>query len=200
MRQHWITQIIVGVVLSMLLSAAALAQSVSLPNLTGGDSSEQSEVSNEDFQRSLGNVISMLENEEQRTALLDSLRELQVSTEAAEEDGVVRQGLLGALADTLTDIGEQAQAGDSPIDEWSRQLVQGADDLRALHDGADQGEIIRAVADGAVLAFVWSALLVVMIAFGRLVATRRHWPLDLPRDPKAWLLAVHFLRRMLPWT
>ena len=108
--------------------------------------------------------------------------------------------MLGALADTLTDIGEQAQAGDSPIDEWSRQLVQGADDLRALHDGADQGEIIRAVADGAVLAFVWSALLVVMIAFGRLVATRRHWPLDLPRDPKAWLLAVHFLRRMLPWT
>ncbi|HBM43215.1 MAG TPA: mechanosensitive ion channel protein MscS, partial [Halomonas sp.] len=200
MRQHWITQIIVGVVLSMLLSAAALAQSASLPNLTGGDSSEQSEVSNEDFQRSLGNVISMLENEEQRTALLDSLRELQVSTEAAEEDGVVRQGLLGALADTLTDIGEQAQAGDSPIDEWSRQLVQGADDLRALHDGADQGEVIRAVADGAVLAFVWSALLVVMIAFGRLVATRRHWPLDLPRDPKAWLLAVHFLRRMLPWT
>lgn len=166
MRQHWITQIIVGVVLSMLLSAAALAQSVSLPNLTGGDSSEQSEVSNEDFQRSLGNVISMLENEEQRTALLDSLRELQVSTEAAEEDGVVRQGLLGALADTLTDIGEQAQAGDSPIDEWSRQLVQGADDLRALHEGADQGEVIRAVADGAVLAFVWSALLVVMIAFG----------------------------------
>ncbi|MEC8902443.1 MAG: mechanosensitive ion channel family protein, partial [Pseudomonadota bacterium] len=200
MRQHWITQIIVGVVLSMLLSAAALAQSVSLPNLTGGDSSDQSEVSHEDFQRSLGNVISMLENEEQRTALLDSLRELQVSTEAAEEDGVVRQGLLGALADTLTDIGEQAQAGDSPIDEWSRQLVQGADDLRALHEGADQGEVIRAVADGAVLAFVWSALLVVMIAFGRLVATRRHWPLDLPRDPKAWLLAVHFLRRMLPWT
>ncbi|BBI75768.2 hypothetical protein HAALTHF_50060n [Vreelandella aquamarina] len=63
-----------------------------------------------------------------------------------------------------------------------------------------KGEVIRAVADGAVLAFVWSALLVVMIAFGRLVATRRHWPLDLPRDPKAWLLAVHFLRRMLPWT
>ena len=200
MRQHWITKIIVGILLSLLLGSAASAQSVSLPNLTGSESSEQAEVSNEEFQSSLSDVISMLENEEQRTALLDSLRELQVSTEAAEEDGVVRQGLLGALADTLTDIGEQAQAGDSPIDEWSRQLVQGVEDLRALNDGADQGEAIRAIADGAVLAFVWSALLVVMIAFGRLIATRRHWPLDLPRDPKAWLLAVHFLRRMLPWT
>ncbi|WP_404377024.1 mechanosensitive ion channel domain-containing protein [Vreelandella aquamarina] len=200
MRQHWIIKIIVGVALGMLFSATALGQGVSLPNLAGGDSSEQPEVSNEEFQRSLNDVISMLENEEQRTALLASLRELQVSTSATEDDGVVRQGLLGALADTLTDIGEQAQAGGSPIDEWSRQLVQGAEDLRALNDGADQGEAIRAVADGAVLAFVWSVLLVVMIAFGRLVATRRHWPLDLPRDPKAWLLAVHFLRRMLPWT
>ena len=200
MRQHWITKIIVGILLSLLLGSAASAQSVSLPNLTGSESSEQAEVSNEEFQSSLSDVISMLENEEQRTALLDSLRELQVSTEAAEEDGVVRQGLLGALADTLTDIGEQAQAGDSPIDEWSRQLVQGVEDLRALNDDADQGEAIRAIADGAVLAFVWSALLVVMIAFVRLIATRRHWPLDLPRDPKAWLLAVHFLRRMLPWT
>ncbi|WP_311063102.1 mechanosensitive ion channel family protein [Halomonas sp. DWK9] len=200
MRQHWIIKIIVVVVLSMLLGATAQAQSVSLPTLPGSDSSESSEVSNEEFQSSLNDVISMLENEEQRTALLSSLRELQVSTEAAEDEGVVRQGLLGALADTLTDIGEQAQAGDSPIDEWSRQLVQGAEDLRALNDGADQGEAVRAVADGAVLGFVWTTLLVVMIAFGRLVATRRHWPLDLPRDPKAWLLAVHFLRRMLPWT
>ncbi|WP_404465462.1 mechanosensitive ion channel [Vreelandella aquamarina] len=200
MRQHWIIKIIVVMVLSMLLCATAQAQSVSLPNLAGSDSSEQAEVSNEEFQSSLNDVISMLENEEQRTALLSSLRELQVSTDAAEDEGVVRQGLLGALADTLTDIGEQAQAGDSPIDEWSRQLVQGADDLRALNDGADQGEAVRAVADGAVLGFVWTTLLVVMIAFGRLVATRRHWPLDLPRDPKAWLLAVHFLRRMLPWT
>ncbi|WP_422822596.1 mechanosensitive ion channel domain-containing protein [Vreelandella lutescens] len=186
--------------LSMLLSATALAQSVSLPTLAGSESSEQTDVSNEEFQSSLNDVISMLENEEQRTALLTSLRELQVSTDAAEEEGVVRQGLLGALADTLTDIGEQAQAGDSPIDEWSRQLVQGAEDLRALNDGASRGEALRAVADGAVLGFVWTTLLVVMIAFGRLVATRRHWPLDLPRDPKAWLLAVHFLRRMLPWT
>ncbi|XQU09390.1 mechanosensitive ion channel family protein [Halomonas sp. LY9] len=200
MRQHWIIKIIVVVMLSMLLSATALAQSVSLPTLAGSESSEQTDVSNEEFQSSLNDVISMLENEEQRTALLTSLRELQVSTDAAEEEGVVRQGLLGALADTLTDIGEQAQAGDSPIDEWSRQLVQGAEDLRALNDGASRGEALRAVADGAVLGFVWTTLLVVMIAFGRLVATRRHWPLDLPRDPKAWLLAVHFLRRMLPWT
>ena len=47
MRQHWITKIIVGILLSLLLGSAASAQSVSLPNLTGSESSEQAEVSNE---------------------------------------------------------------------------------------------------------------------------------------------------------
>lgn len=199
MRQQWIISIVLGALLSLMISVTAHAQSVSLPSLVGSESEEQPDVASENFQSSLNDVINMLESEDQRRALLDSLRELQLSAEAVEEEGVVRQGLLGALADTLSDIGEQAQAGDSPIDEWSRQLVQGVEDLRALNAGADQRDAVRAVAEGALLAVIWSGLLVAMIAFGRVVAKRRHWPLDLPRDPKAWLLAVHFLRRMLPW-
>ncbi|EHA15776.1 mechanosensitive ion channel family protein [Halomonas sp. HAL1] len=208
MRQHWLISAVIGVVLfvlaSLVLTSMAItqaqAQVVSIPGLGGGSEEQEVEVSGEEFQASLTDVITMLENEERRTELLTSLRELQVTADAATEDeGVVRQGLLGALADTLSDLGDQAQAGDSPVDQWARQLVQGADDLRALNDDADQGEAIRAVAEGAVLALVWIGLLVVMIAFGRMVATRREWPLDLPRDPKAWLMAVHFLRRMLPW-
>jgi len=208
-RQHWLINSLIGFVLFVLASLAmtsmaitqAQAQTVSLPGLSSGSEEESANVSGEEFQKSLTDVITMLENEERRTELLKSLRELQVTAGAAsEDDGVVHQGLLGALADTLSDLGDQAQSGDSPVDQWSRQLVQGVDDLRALNDDADQGEAIRAVAEGAVLALVWGVLLVLMIAFGRLIATRREWPLDLPRDPKGWLMAVHFLRRMLPWT
>ncbi|MDG4870189.1 hypothetical protein P8631_19535, partial [Guyparkeria sp. 1SP6A2] len=87
----------------------AHAQSVSLPTLGGSSDSEaQPDVTSENFQRSLSDVIGMLESEDQRRALLDSLRELQLRTEAVEDDGVVRQGLLGALADPLSDIGEHA--------------------------------------------------------------------------------------------
>lgn len=203
MRQHWLINTLISVALFVLVSVMTMqaqAQVVSLPSLGGGAEQEDTEVSGADFQSSLADVIGMLENEEQRTQLLESLRELQVTADAASEDeGIVRQGLLGALADTLSDLGDQAQAGGSPIDEWARQLAQGAEDLRALNDDADQGEAIRAAAEGAVLALIWGVLLVAMIAFGRMVATRREWPLDLPRDPKGWLLVVHFLRRMLPW-
>jgi moderate conductance mechanosensitive channel len=207
-RQHWLIKSFIGFVLLVLASLAvtsmaitqAQAQTVSLPGLSSSSEEQTAEVSGEEFQQSLNDVITMLENEQQRTELLKSLRELQVTAGAASEDeGVVHQGLLGALADTLSDLGDQAQSGDSPVDQWSRQLVQGVEDMRALNDDADQGEAVRAVAEGAVLAFIWGVLLVVMIAFGRMVATRREWPLDLPRDPKGWLMAVHFLRRMLPW-
>lgn len=202
MRQHWIINTAIYIALTVLVSVMAAqvqAQVVSLSGLSGNEPNQEEEVSSDEFQRSLNDVIAMLDNEEQRTALLNSLRELQVTTDATQEEGIVRQGLLGALADTLTDLGEQAQAGNSPIDEWSRQLVQGAADLRALNAGTDRGQAIREVVDGAVMGIIWVTLLVLMIAFGRLVATRREWPLDLPRDPKAWLLATHFLRRMLPW-
>ncbi len=208
MRQHWLIKSFIGFVLLVLASLAvtsmaitqAQAQTVSLPGLSSSSEEQTAEVSGEEFQQSLNDVITMLENEQQRTELLKSLRELQVTAGAASEDeGVVHQGLLGALADTLSALGDQAQSGDSPVDQWSRQLVQGVEDMRALNDDADQGEAVRAVAEGAVLAFIWGVLLVVMIAFGRMVATRREWPLDLPRDPKGWLMAVHFLRRMLPW-
>lgn len=137
MRQHWLISAVIGVVLfvlaSLVLTSMAItqaqAQVVSIPGLGGGSEEQEVEVSGEEFQASLTDVITMLENEERRTELLTSLRELQVTADAATEDeGVVRQGLLGALADTLSDLGDQAQAGDSPVDQWARQLVQGADD------------------------------------------------------------------------
>lgn len=197
--------ILVGLVItalaSLVFSLTAQAQSIPLPSLTGSDSSDESaEVSGDDFQRSLADVIAMLENEERRTELVDALKELQVSADATQDETIGRQGLLGALADTFTDLGEQAQGGGSPLDEWSRQLHQAGDELRALSDDAAQGAVLHAIADAAVLGAIWIGLLVIMVAAGRLLAKRRGWPLDLPRDPKAWLLAAHFLRRMLPWT
>ena len=91
------------------MAAQVQAQVVSLSGLSGNEPNQEEEVSSDEFQRSLNDVIAMLDNEEQRTALLNSLRELQVTTDATQEEGIVRQGLLGALADTLTDLGEQAQ-------------------------------------------------------------------------------------------
>jgi len=202
-RSHWLINTVLSLVFIVMMGGVATqaqAQSITLPGLGGGDSEEQNDVNSEEFQGSLDDVITLLEDEERRSELLNSLRELQTtSEEASADEGVVRQGVLGALADTLTDIGEQAQAGGSPLEEWQRQLVNGGEEMRALVSNASRGETFRAVVEGTVLAVVWVMLLVAMIGAGRVIAKRREWPLDLPRDPKGWLMVVHFFRRILPW-
>ncbi|NOG31567.1 mechanosensitive ion channel [Halomonas sp. TBZ9] len=174
------------------------AQMVSIPGFSTTEVQEE-EVTQAEFQRSLDDVVTLLESDEQRQQLLSSLKELQTVNAATEEEVISRQGLLGALAETLTDIGEQAQEGGSPQEKWTQQLNDGLEDLQQLGSNASLSELARTAADGLVLAAVWAILLIVMIAIGRLIATRKGWPHDLPRDPKGWLMAVHFLRRMLPW-
>ncbi|BBI60128.1 hypothetical protein HSBAA_14340 [Vreelandella sulfidaeris] len=72
MRQHWLINSLIGVALFVLASLVmtsmtitqAQAQTVSLPSLGGGSEEETAEVSGEEFQASLNDVITMLENEE----------------------------------------------------------------------------------------------------------------------------------------
>ena len=190
--------IIVGMLMLSLMTTTLHAQMVSIPGFTTAEV-EETDVTQAELQRSLDNVVTLLENDEQRQQLLSSLRELQTANAATEEEVVSRQGLLGALAETLTDLGEQAQEGGSPQEKWTQQLNDGLQDLRQLGSNASLSELAKTAVDGLVLAAVWAILLIVMIAIGRLIATRKGWPHDLPREPKGWLMVAHFLRRMLPW-
>ncbi|MGM0701361.1 MAG: mechanosensitive ion channel family protein [Pseudomonadota bacterium] len=187
--------------LALGLASPLLAQSLPLQAL-GQAGSSQEDYDPEAFQRSLDEVISTLEDGERRDQLLTNLRELrEVHAQQAEGSPIASpQGLLGALAETLNDLGEQAEAGESPVDDWRRQLQQGWEDLRDLVLGIGPTELMRLAIESLILLGIWAGLLVILIALGRMLARRRRWPLDLPREPRGWLLAVHFLRRMLPWT
>ncbi|APE31615.1 mechanosensitive ion channel protein MscS [Halomonas aestuarii] len=184
----------------LLLPAVSSAQTLPLSGLApGGEKTATHDP--QAFQASLDEVIATLENTDQRQALIESLRQIQQANgPAAEEAGLTRpQGLLGALAETITQLGEQADSGQSPVDEWRRQLRQGWTDLVDLVVQTGNAELLRFVIEFAVLLAIWAGLLVILIALGRQLAKRRGWPLDLPREPRGGLLVVHFLRRMLPW-
>ncbi|RDB44222.1 mechanosensitive ion channel family protein [Halomonas sp. DQ26W] len=183
---------------ALALGGPLNAQTLPLGGLGAGEDAAAHDP--EAFQQSLNDVIGTLEDAQQREALLESLRELQqVHAERADEVGGQRQGLLGALAETFSELGEQAEAGESPIDDWRRQLEQGWGDLRDLMVETGSAETARFMIESAVLLAIWVGLLVILIALGRLLFVRRGLPLDLPRDPRGWVLALHFLRRMLPW-
>ncbi|MDN3519901.1 mechanosensitive ion channel family protein [Halomonas ramblicola] len=194
-----LTGLLLGLLLVLIGLGGARAQQVGLPGLV--TSGEEQGHDPQAFQESLERIIATLEDSERRDQLLESLRDLQrVHDETTEESGLSPgQGLLGALAETLSDLGEQAEAGQSPLDQWRKQLREGWRDLSGLVTQTGNADLVRFVVESAVLLGIWGGLLVILIALGRMLARRRGWPLDLPREPRGWLLAVHFLRRMLPW-
>ncbi len=185
-------------VLLLAHGGALQAQGLSLGGL--GQEEPAQEHDAESFQQSLDEVISTLEDDERRGALLDELRDIQAVQGGGDAGtSAQRQGLLGALADTFNELGEQAEAGESPLDDWQHQLERGWGDLSDLVVETEPGQLLRFTVESAVLLTIWAVLLVALIALGRLLFVRRDLPLDLPREPRGWLLALHFLRRMLPW-
>ncbi|WP_446025131.1 mechanosensitive ion channel family protein [Billgrantia sp. Q4P2] len=201
---HGRVAIRIGLMLLMLVPlmwAGTSHAQLSLGGLGQEEASQEETHDAESFQQSLNEVITTLEDDERRGALLDELRDIRQAhgESAPADDSIQRQGLLGALAETLSELGDQAEAGESPIDDWQRQLEHGWAEFSDLVVDTGTSEIVRFAIQSAVLLGIWAGLLILLIALGRLLFMRRQLPLDLPREPRGWLLALHFLRRMLPW-
>ncbi len=187
--------------LLLSLTGPAQGQGLTLPGLSGESGAATESADPEALRRSLDEVIATLEDGQRRDDLVERLKELREATTQLEGPGgdLPRQGLLGALADTFSDLGDQAEAGQSPIDAWQRQLAQATEEAADLARDASLAQMARFAVEAAVMLAIWLALLSLWMGLGRWLALRRGWPRVLPREPKAWLLGVHFLRRVLPW-
>ena len=203
----WLVSLILAVsaLMSLTLATPVQAQGLTLSGLAGGEnnSEQQAQVDPQALQASLDQVITTLENDAQRGDLLTRLKELRQATETVtngEGNGPVGQGgLLGALADSFTEYGDQAQAGQAPLDIWAQRTQRAGEDLESLFSSISREELVRDSAESAVLLAVWAGLLFVLIGAGRLLARRHDWPRVLPPEPRGWMLIVHFLRKALPW-
>lgn len=186
----------------LVILACPAAMGQGLPGgFGGGGKPADSAPDPQQLRDSLDQVITTLENDAQRGQLLEQLKALRETTSATAQgvDTEQRQGLLGALADSLTDLGEQAEAGQSPLDIWGRRSERALDDLDGLITGMGRNEVIRQSIEAAILTAIWLGLLLLLMATGRLLARRYAWPLELPPEPRPALLVVHFLRKTLPW-
>ncbi|WP_240349145.1 mechanosensitive ion channel family protein [Halomonas binhaiensis] len=203
MRTDWLAEHAIqamqwlGVVmLAMMLALPVQAQSLGLSALK---SSSPDQPSAQELQQSLDTLISTLEDDQSRTQLVETLKSLRSANQVSADEHSTSEGLLGALAETVSELGNQADGGDSPWAQWKSRLTQGWHSTIDKVVAADGGEIVRFLIEFSVLLSAWVGMVVGLIALGRLIGKHYGWPMDLPREPKAWLLAVHFLRRMLPW-
>ncbi|MGC3873834.1 mechanosensitive ion channel family protein [Halomonas sp. GXIMD04776] len=201
--RHWHTTIAIlaMLVLMMMSSASAQAQGLPIPGMSSATKNEEQAKQNpEELRNSLDEVIGTLESDAQRSELLNRLKELrEASASASSQQSEERQGLLGALADTFTAVDEQAQEGKAPLDIWAQRSKRAGQRVESLFASTSREELLRGFIETSIMMGIWLGLLVLLVGVGRYLLRRNDWPRVLPPEPRAGLLIIHFLRKVLPW-
>lgn len=178
----------------LTLAPLTSAQAVGISGLTGSSDKTQNQPT-EPLGPSLDQVIKNLENEQQRSKLLDDLKKLRDATKRAQPE--VEIGVLGLIGSTLSDLEKQFTGADSPTYRWAREIDQARVELDALMLPASQWlPIIFAF---ALIIMVWSLLAALLIWVSHRVRVRFGLSEELPQHPKAVDMLRFALRKLGPW-
>ncbi|RXE47501.1 mechanosensitive ion channel protein MscS [Chromohalobacter israelensis] len=185
---------------AFLFSGWAWGQAASpLASLAGGGGQQEDAApSPEQARESLDGVISMLEDQQRREALLSQLRELRASLEGVSNEGDPRtpSGLLGAIADSLTSLGESGEAV-TPLEYWQSLGERAGNTL--VQRVASLESALHLIGDFAWVLSLWGGSAAVLVLLGRALAKRMNMQLALSAEPSTWMLIRHMIRRLLPW-
>ena len=170
------------------------AQALSLPGALGGSQKGQPQAQ-EPLGQSLDEVIKTLENDQQRTKLLDDLKKLRDTTKKAQP--TAEEGVLGLIGSTLSGFEKQFSGDDSPIQRWSDELSLAQEELRGLMLPANQW--LPVIFGFALVILLWSLLAAALIWLSHRVRLRFGLPEELPQHPRTWDMLRFALRKLGPW-
>ncbi|MBA1187480.1 mechanosensitive ion channel family protein [Pseudomonas entomophila] len=177
-----------------LFAFIAPVQAAGLPSLLGSGSSHQEQAS-EPLGKSLDEVITTLENDQQRGKLLADLKKLRDSTRQAQP--AEAQGVLGLIGGTLHDIEKQFSGESSPFLRWSLELDQARQELSTLAVPMQEWPMI--LFGFAAIIAVWSLLAMAFNWLGHRLQVRFGLPEELPQHPRPWDLLRFAVRKLGPW-
>nr|WP_218174120.1 mechanosensitive ion channel domain-containing protein [Pseudomonas sp. D8002] len=178
----------------LTLLPMAPAHAVSLPGLLGSNTKTQPQA-DVPLGQSLDEVIKTLENDQQRTKLLNDLKKLRETTQKAQP--AAELGVLGLIGGTLSSLEQQFSGADSPLNRWSNEFDQAKDELTALMLPAS--EWLPIIFAFAMILMLWSLLAAILIWLSHRVRERFGLTEELPQHPKTWDLLRFALRKLGPW-
>ncbi|MHA6831387.1 mechanosensitive ion channel family protein [Ralstonia pseudosolanacearum] len=190
-----------ALLLLFFLSGAAGAAPVSfaklagLPSATGSASSPAATPAQ--TRASLDTVITLLDNDQQRTALIDELKQLRDGM-AAQQTAQAQQapGLLGAVASLIENGSLQADAEAGAPHYWLRR-VEAADGNLSLLAAPERR--LRVLADFAGTVAVWAAIAGGLLGLGWGIRRVFGLKAGLGPHPTTRALFVDALRKIGPW-
>ncbi|ROO31131.1 small mechanosensitive ion channel protein MscS [Salinisphaera japonica YTM-1] len=184
-------------------STGVSAQGIASVESLAGQGSENKRADSEQLSASLDEVIQTLEDKDERRALLTQLKQLKQTTEAEADQNktsvTTSGGLLGALADSFSDLSSQSTSNDSPIAVWEAHASNAAAGANELIAQTERRALARNLGEIGIGLMIWATLLAGLMAAARRLFVYRGWPLVLPPEPRPWMLLAHFMRRVFPW-
>ncbi|RAR56242.1 small conductance mechanosensitive channel [Paraburkholderia unamae] len=174
-------------------SGASAAEAASAP----------SPASQAEFTRSLDSVIATLDNERQRTALLNQLKKLRSASQnvaPAPASGVAgTSGLLGAIASGLASIEADARRGRSPLHYWAGRFSAAGNELYMIASGGEGESVGRIVFDLIAMLAGWGACAAALRWLERRLLRRFDVETGLRPNPRTTDLLIFVVHRAAPW-
>lgn len=198
---------VLGLVLLLAVAGTVQAQSFALPGIPGLSSQpeeeeaspEEFETSPEELEASLEVTIQALQNDENREALVKQLQTIQQGLQAevsqTSQTAAGDEGLLGALAAFFNETADSDGLEESLLSNWKTHFHNAYIAATQLLAGTS----FRILAETTVGLMAWLATVYGLSRLVSLLFVWRNWPLQMPRQPKPWVLIAHFIRRTLPW-
>ncbi|MFC0268958.1 mechanosensitive ion channel family protein [Kushneria aurantia] len=197
---HRVERTLMAVLLMVLMLAVGTqttrASALSMPG--SGGSGQQEQISDQEMSAALGQLITTLENSDQRSALLQELRHLRDASQARAdgESSVEGGGLLGVLAATFGELAGQQGEGRSLLTRWQHGGHEAMVDIASLSDSLDSG--VALLRDFTLTLLAQLGLGMLFFALIRSLAWRYGVAMTLPEQPGALTLLRYCLRRVLP--
>jgi moderate conductance mechanosensitive channel len=175
-------------------SGASAAQAASAP----------SPASEAEFTRSLDSVITTLDNDRQRNALVAQLKKLRnasqtVAPAPASGAAATTSGLLGAIASGLASVESDARRGRSPLLYWAGRFRSAGVEIYVLASGGEGESLGRIVFDMLAMLAGWGACAAVLRWIERRLLRRFSVDTGLRPNPTTIELIVFVLHRAAPW-
>jgi small-conductance mechanosensitive channel len=157
-----------------------------------------------ELDRSLDSVITTLDNDRQRTALVGQLKKLRDANRLAgagqPAPPPASAGLLGAIATGLTEVQHNVRVGRSPVHYWQARVRAAGKELVGIFYGSTGTPFKDLVLDFFSMLAAW-AVVALALAFGERRAGRYfHYTVDLQPNPTTPALLLYAIRQIAPLT
>lgn len=166
--------------------------------------SAPSAASRAELAQSLDSVISTLDNDRQRTALVSQLKKLRDANRLVDptqpQPPAASAGLLGAIATGLTEMQQNVRVGRSPLHYWQTRIHAAGRDLVGIFYGSTGTPFKELVLDFISLLAIWGFTALALAYAERRSARYFQYTVRLQPNPTTPALLLFATRRIAPLT